>query len=47
MPAMAANARMVPVVQDPDVAAERFMLETLCSMLDHEPEHIRIGWFPN
>ena len=35
------------MVEDPDTVAEKFMLETMLEMLDHLPEHTRIGWLPN
>lgn len=35
------------MVEDPDTAAEKFMLETMVEMLDHLPEHTRIAWLPN
>ena len=35
------------MLEDPDTVAEKFMLETMLEMLDHLPEHTRIGWLPN
>ena len=35
------------MVEDPDTVAEKFMLETMLEMLDHLPEHTRIGWLPD
>ena len=35
------------MVEDPDTVAEKFMLETMLEMLDHLPQHTRIGWLPD